>query len=111
MVRRGEADVAAVDCVSHALYARYEPQTIAGTRVLAETRPAPGLPYVSRGDAGPDLQHSLRAGLHRAAAEPDLAETRAALLLDGFVDLTLDHYAEIVAIEDEAVAAGLPALV
>jgi ABC-type phosphate/phosphonate transport system substrate-binding protein len=111
LLRRGEADVAAIDCVSHALYARYAPETIAGTRILAETASAPGLPYVTRAGPGADLVRRLKAGLRRAAADPALAEARERLLLAGFVETTLDDYAEIAAMEASAAAAGLPRLV
>src|SRR5262249_9918497 len=55
IVASGQADVAAVDCVTHGLLARYRPQALAGTRVLCRTASAPSLPYVTRAGADADL--------------------------------------------------------
>lgn len=109
-LRQGQADVAAIDCVTHALLARHQPQALDGTRVLLRTGEAPALPYVTRADAGDDLVARLRAGLTLAAAAPDLAETRDALLLDGFVVTTRADYRPIAELAEAAVLAGYPQL-
>ena len=44
LIATGEADVCAVDCVTHALIAKYRPDALAGTRVMGATEHAPGLP-------------------------------------------------------------------
>jgi ABC-type phosphate/phosphonate transport system substrate-binding protein len=107
-VAAGRADFAAVDCVTHALLARWRPAALAGTRVLLETPAAPGLPYVTGGAADRDLRRRLQEGLHRAFRDAGLAETRAALLLTGFTELPLEAYLPIVAMRREAEAAGYP---
>ena len=80
----GEVDVAAIDCVSYALFSRCRPHVTLPTRIIARTASAPGLPYATHPDASPDLVERLRAGLARAFADPELAEVRSTLLLDGF---------------------------
>jgi ABC-type phosphate/phosphonate transport system substrate-binding protein len=105
-VAAGRADVAAVDCVTHALLARHCPSALDGTRVLCRTASAPGLPYVTSGAASDDLIARLRAGLARAFADPDLEPARAALLLAGFEALPLAAYDRIAEIEAEALARG-----
>ena len=105
-VASGEADVAAIDCVTHGLLARHRPQALAGTRVLCHTASAPSLPYVTRDGAGPDLLRRLRAGLDRACADPVVAEARTALLLEGTAVLALAAYDRIDAMEQAAAAAG-----
>jgi ABC-type phosphate/phosphonate transport system substrate-binding protein len=80
----GEMDVAAIDCVSYALLSRCRPHVARRTRVVGRTASAPGLPYATHPEAPPDLVECLRAGLARAFADPKLAATRSALLLDGF---------------------------
>lgn len=109
-LRAGDADVAAVDCVTHALLLRHAPETVTGTRVLVRTAEAPALPYVSRFGAGDDLLRRLRAGLDRAAADPALAEARDALLLEGFVDARREDYQPIADMAEAALLAGYPAL-
>ena len=48
LVQNGEADVAAIDCVTHALIGRYRGEALKGTRVLGSGASRP-------------LRHSLRA--------------------------------------------------
>lgn len=75
------ADLCAVDCVTWAIAQRHRPSLTDGLRVIAWSPPMPALPYVTRVD-GPIER--LREALTLASADPALAATRGALLLDGF---------------------------
>ncbi len=110
MIARGEADVAAIDCVTHALIATHAPAELSGTRVLARTARVPGLPYVTRIDASDNLVARLRAGLARAVADPELATVREALLIQDFEVLGLADYERIAEMEREAAETGYPVL-
>ncbi len=46
-VRRGDADVAAIDCVTFGLAQRHAPKWVAGIRVLHTSESTPGLPLIS----------------------------------------------------------------
>ena len=81
MVRDGVADVAAIDCVTHALIWRYCGDALAGTRVLGWSDPAPAVPYVTRAEYGEDTRARMRAALARTFADVNLAAAREALLL------------------------------
>jgi len=109
-IASGQADVAAVDCVTHGLLARHRPQALEGTRVLCRTASAPALPFVTRAGADADLLRRLRGGLDRALADPDLAEARDALLLEGATVLPLAAYDRIDDMEKAAHAAGYPVI-
>lgn len=110
MIRTGEADVAAVDCVTFALIARAAPAEVRGIRVLCASGTAPGLPYVTaKGTASADVQR-LRDGIAGAFADPALAETRAGLRLDGCEILPRSAYDVIPAMESAAIEAGYPHL-
>lgn len=98
-VARGEADVCAVDVVTLALLRRHRPARLAGTRVLGLSPRAPGLPYVSAA-ADADTLARLRAGLFAALADPDLAEVRAALLIEGADVLAAEAYGRIAAMAE-----------
>ena len=91
----GRADVAAIDAVTHALLARHRPSSLAGIRILDRSPRAPGLPYVTRADAAPDLRARLREGLLEALVEPALADCREALLIEGAEILPLEAYGRI----------------
>jgi ABC-type phosphate/phosphonate transport system substrate-binding protein len=69
MVRAGEADVAAIDCVTYTLLGRYRPSCLSGIRILAPTDPVPAPPYVTSRDYPPEtlarMQHALTSVLNR----------------------------------------------
>jgi ABC-type phosphate/phosphonate transport system substrate-binding protein len=105
-VAAGKADIAAIDCVTHALVARHRPRALEGTRILTRTAAAPGLPYITRGDADDDLVQRLRDGLVEIFADPHLADAREALLLRDAVVLPLEAYGRITDLERQAAAQG-----
>jgi ABC-type phosphate/phosphonate transport system substrate-binding protein len=110
-VAAGEADVAAVDCVSYALFQRYRRPQLEKVRVLCSTPSAPGLPYVTAGACNPERLSKLRDGLRAAIADPALAAAREALLLDDVMLLPASAYERMDEMEAAAVARGYPALV
>jgi ABC-type phosphate/phosphonate transport system substrate-binding protein len=110
-VGRGGADLCCVDAVTHALLARYRPAVLAGTRVLATTRRAPGLPYVTAGGRRPEEMVRLRCAVLEAQADPGLAPVRDSLLLGGFEVLPEGAYGRIAGMEADAIAAGCQGLV
>ncbi len=110
LVASGAADVAAIDCVTHALLARHRPAALAGTRVLCRTAAAPAPPYVTRADAGDDLVAGLRAALRAALADPRLSRAREQLRLDGIAILPPAAYRRIPALARLALRHGCPTL-
>jgi ABC-type phosphate/phosphonate transport system substrate-binding protein len=109
-VAGGQADVAAIDCVTHALLARHHPSALDGTRVLCRTAAAPNLPYVTRIQAGDDLLSRLRNGLKHAMTDPSLTASRDSLMLAGVAVLPLSAYDGIGEMEAAAVATGYGAI-
>jgi ABC-type phosphate/phosphonate transport system substrate-binding protein len=110
MVKAGEADVATIDCVTFALIARYAPKEVESIRVLCASSTAPGLPYVTATTTPPGDVQRLRDGIAAAFADATLADTRAALMLEGCEILTASAYDVIPAMEQAAIAAGYPQL-
>jgi ABC-type phosphate/phosphonate transport system substrate-binding protein len=104
---RGNADVAAVDCVTFALLGRVEPELIASLRIIADTAAAPGLPFITRADATDAEIDVLRAALVEAWLTVD-SEVKAKLRLDGIHALPLTDYGEIDRMEAEAISIGFP---
>lgn len=95
-VRNGQADVAAIDCVTFELLRQHRPLAMAGLRILALSRRAPSLPYITRNNAPADLLKRLWVGLQAALADPELKSARTALLISGFVQLPARAYGYIV---------------
>jgi ABC-type phosphate/phosphonate transport system substrate-binding protein len=106
MVSEGEADVAAIDCVTYELLARFRPQAIAGTRRLCLTPKAPALPYITRRTVGDEVVARLRNGLQAACQDPELAECREILMLQGFCALPASGYECVVEMEAQAASCG-----
>ena len=106
LVATGQAQVCAVDCVTHALMAKYNPDALAGTRVMGATEQAPGLPYVTRAGADDDCIGRLRDALQSAFADPRLADARDTLLLTGMQVLGNGAYQRIDDMENAARASG-----
>ncbi len=109
-VRTGEADLAAIDCVTFTLVSRSAPEEVKGLRILMETPKAPGLPYITAPGASGDRTRRLLAGLKSAMEDPALAALRAALRLRGFALLLLEAYDPIVAMARSADSLGYPNL-
>ena len=101
-IERGEADVASIDCVTHALFCRCRPDLIAATRIIGCTAVAPGLPYVTRMPADPELLQRLSAGLERAFSDPGLRSIRDDLLIAGLDVLPVESYRCMAEMEADA---------
>lgn len=104
-VARGTADLAAIDCVTFALLERIAPAEIASLRIIAESEAAPALPYITAAGRSNDVRSRLLGALVEAASDEELAASRAALLLDGFLPVDGDPYIRSIAMAEEAAPA------
>lgn len=81
-IKRGDADVAAVDCLTHELLRRYQPAAIDGTRPLGLTYDAPAPPYVTRTNVDMETVARMQNALLATFDDPSLADTLKILLLN-----------------------------
>lgn len=110
MVASGEADVAAVDCVSLAHLQRLYPGVVAKLRVLGWTPASPSLPFITARSAGDSTVQLLRAALAGVFSDATLAPARERLFLTG-VDLEpAEGFGEVLRLEREAVEQGYPTI-
>lgn len=105
-VAAGDADICAVDCVTHALLNRYRPAALEGTRVMSYTPCCPGLPFVTRTDLDSDQFERLRVAVRQALGDPEGAAIRAALFIEGVEDTELEDYQVVLEMESAAAASG-----
>lgn len=110
MVVKGEADVAAIDCITFALLSGVRPELTSTVREIARTAPCPGLPFVTPASTSDDELARMRAALARVFDDPATAEARAALLFDGFEILPEDAYQTVLDLEAAACRLGYPEL-
>ncbi|NVO04563.1 MAG: PhnD/SsuA/transferrin family substrate-binding protein, partial [Rhodoferax sp.] len=109
-VRSGQADVAALDAVSWALWQQANPARAGALRVFGQSEAYPGLPLITALQTPPAVLDALRAGLQRIASEPAFAPVRAPLRISGFVVSRLQDYQRCMAMQEQALAQGLPRL-
>ncbi len=109
-VAAGGADLAAVDCVTFALLQRLRPALVERVAVVAESAASPGLPFVASATLPDSTIAAVREALFAALADPELAEARAALGLEGARLTSPADYERVLEIEREAEATGYPTL-
>jgi ABC-type phosphate/phosphonate transport system substrate-binding protein len=110
MVASGEADVAAVDCVSLAHFRRLYPGVVAKLRVVSWTPASPSLPFITARSAEDTTVELLRSALAGVFADDTLAPVRERLFLTG-VDLQpAQGFDEVLRLERGAVEQGYPTL-
>ena len=101
-VRKGLADVCAIDAVCVALARRYHPDYLEGLVEIARSPPVPGLPYVTRcGNI-----EAMRQGLVAAFADSELKHSREQLFLSGHSVLRPNAYERITDLENDMHMAG-----
>jgi ABC-type phosphate/phosphonate transport system substrate-binding protein len=106
----GQADFAAIDCVTHATLSRHKPAAVAGTRVLCRTPAMPGLPLIAGQAASAEEIAAMREGLVAAATDPKLAEARSTLGITGMHFPQESEYDRLAVALAEAEAAGVGSL-
>ena len=109
-VARGEADIAAIDCVTYALLERYRPSLLEGTRRLCYSARAPGIPFVTRAGSDSNRIGQLQNALREAFEEPEVRAAGAAVFIDGVEILPLSAYDRIIEFQRLAAAQGYPEL-
>lgn len=107
-VANGEADVAAIDCVTLAFAAEHFPALVAGLRQIGSTQAVAGLPFIASRRAGASLVTQLRVAMREVLR--DDAGLRSRLRLEDIVPSTVAHYLPIAAMAQEARMRGYCAL-
>ena len=109
-VKRGEGDIAAIDCVTWALLQRHEPALLDGLAIIDQSPLAPGLPLITAGKTSPDTLAALREALHTLVSAPEYREICAALLIGGFSEVTREPYSRLMDWRKAAQTAGVTRL-
>ena len=110
MVATGQADAAALDCVSFAHFQRLSPEMTSRLRVLGWTPSSPSLPLITARATNDSTLASLRSCLQALAADPSLQRVRARLFLDGFDLEPKQDLAAALELEKSAERLGYPHL-
>jgi ABC-type phosphate/phosphonate transport system substrate-binding protein len=95
MVSGGEADVAAIDCITYGLLAKHRPTAVADLRILCETDRAPAPPFVTAASTSREEVETLREILDEVLADRDAAAPWSPLQLRGISRLRPSDYATL----------------
>ncbi|WP_333849245.1 phosphate/phosphite/phosphonate ABC transporter substrate-binding protein [Leclercia sp.] len=106
-LRRGEGDIAAIDCVTWALLQRHEPELLSGLVVIDRSPLAPGLPLITAASTSPETLQAIRAALKVLVSAPQYREICSALFIGGFSEATRQSYQVLLDWRQEAAEAGL----
>ncbi|MBL8703708.1 MAG: PhnD/SsuA/transferrin family substrate-binding protein [Rhodospirillales bacterium] len=106
-VADGRIDVAAIDCVTDAVFRRHRPALMRRIRVLAETVQSPSLPFVTAAATPPETALRLRDSLQALVGSP----AALGLSIRGFEALGEADYRLVLDHQDEAARLGYPELV
>lgn len=106
----GDADAAAIDCVTYGLVARHRPELLAGTRILAATPASAGLPLISGTSTPAARIQELRDALRNMLGDPAVEWARAALGWVGLAELTEADYRPLIELADAARRLGMDRL-
>ncbi len=109
-VASGEADIAAIDCVTFGNTLRFDPERVAGVRILAETAKGPGLPFITSASTPAKDLVILRRALDETISDPDLAQVCDTLSLRGISLLGDSDYEVLAELDREAARHGYPAI-
>ncbi|MRX10592.1 PhnD/SsuA/transferrin family substrate-binding protein [Pseudoduganella sp. FT25W] len=108
LVRDGEADIAAIDCVTYGYLKEEQPESVRGTKILQYSAQTPGLPLVASRTVPEELVGRLRNAL--LSPGPVLQSHMRALHIKSFVHCTEADYERILRMEAVAQAVGYPVL-
>lgn len=111
LVANGQADIAAIDCVSFAFIKDAYPELTEKVKSIGYCQATCGLPFViPRSDAAKFNQQAITNALNIALSRMPRSD-RECLHLRGFENVTLDDYQSIPELETQASQAGYPVLI
>ncbi|HAT32893.1 MAG TPA: hypothetical protein DCW29_19200 [Janthinobacterium sp.] len=108
MPRDGEADIAAIDCVTFAYLKEGAPASLEGLVILQYSALSPGLPIIAGGAVGDDLLACLRGALLEPSQR--MAEPMRSLHIQAFRHCASADYESVLALESAAREQGYPLL-
>ncbi|MEO0720169.1 MAG: PhnD/SsuA/transferrin family substrate-binding protein [Pseudomonadota bacterium] len=106
MVRDGQSDICAVDCVTWALLNRDAPEDVAGLTVIGWTAECPSLPFVTSVQTPDGVVDAMRRAFRTLASTAAHAATCDALLFKGLEVLDDEAYETPLQMEREAQSLG-----
>lgn len=106
-VQRGEADIAAIDCVTWALLKRHEPLAVLSLAVIGHTPLSPGLPLITSSQTSPEDLSAQRKVLSQLVTDSSYVAVCEKLFIGGFSQISREDYDVILDWQREAMEFGV----
>ncbi len=107
MIRRHQADIAAIDCVSFALLQRENPSAVTGLKIIAQTQAVPGLPLITSLSTSEEQFIRLRQAIRATVEAPEARSAKDRLLINSFNEIPWSAYDVIRQLQAAAFASGV----
>jgi ABC-type phosphate/phosphonate transport system substrate-binding protein len=109
-IKRGAADIAAIDCITWALLQRHEPDLIEGLTVIGESPLAPGLPLIAAQNTSHDTLSRIRAALNDLVSAAKYRQICDDMFIGAFSEVTRQPYSLLLDWRDAAARKGVTQL-
>jgi ABC-type phosphate/phosphonate transport system substrate-binding protein len=109
-LRAGDADIAAIDCITWALLRRNFPQELAGLEIIGETPLCAALPLITSAKTDASTLEKLRSALSELTSDKRYRDLLAESLISGFSVSDRAFYDEVREWKDRAAALGVTSL-
>ncbi len=110
LVSEGGADCASIDCLTYAFMQDYQPEMVAGLRVLAQTPSSPSIPFVTSSQTEPETMATLKRCLFQMSDDPRFGAELSGLRIARIEPAPRAEYDALLRLEREAVDLGYPAI-
>lgn len=110
-VATGEADIAAIDCVTFSLIDQIDKNTTGAIKIISQTEESPALPFITSSKTDERTLSALREALQMVIQDPNQRDHLKILMIEDFVILPEQAYDRILDIENRSILLGYPALV
>ncbi len=110
LLQAGGADCASIDCLTIAFAQDYQPELVAGLRILAQTPPSPTIPFVTSIATDPEIRALLQGCLFEMSADPAFRPVLDGLRMARIEPAQEEDYNRLLDYEREAAELGYPAI-
>jgi ABC-type phosphate/phosphonate transport system substrate-binding protein len=110
LLQAGGADCASIDCMTIAFAQDYQPELVAGLRILAQTPPSPAIPFVTSHRTDARTVGVLEACLFRMSEDPAFRGALDGLRIGRIEPALEQDYRRLLDYENEAAELGYPAI-
>jgi ABC-type phosphate/phosphonate transport system substrate-binding protein len=110
LVSEGGADCASIDCLTYMFLQDYQPEAVAGVRLLAQTPSSPSIPFVTSDKTDPATVDILKRCLFQLSEDPRFGAVLGALRIARIEPAPQGEYDALLGLEREAAGLGYPAI-